>query len=650
MRVENIAFLLSRLATDTPPAQQYRELTKNSLEAVARRQGSGDQTRGQIVWDVDWDYLQREGVYKACLIDNGDGMSPDQMRQYLNSLAVEGANEAQGLEGNFGVGAKITALHRNSYGLAYQSWRDGEGHMLVLHRDDSEGVYGIQEFTLSDGPHPTPKIQDNLKPDIVDISGTKVTLLGSDRSENTYLKAKDIPIGGDSNWLRKYLNSRFFILPDNVDMKVRILGGSASKWPDEEPEFRGGDKGNYFATIKGQKHWYDHTATNSGVLNLEGVDVFWWLFEDYTKVSDRLASTSLVSGHVSIAFQDEVYMVRSGIQARALMNAAGVLLGHKHFAFVFAPKPGSGGRITADTARSRIRVNGHDIEETGLWVRWCAEFASMMPKEVRDFVDQLMAEAEAHSDKDARDRIRKRLRENQKLLQVSRYSKDPAGQLRAVLQVSGGQGGGFDRGDGTAGDSGDYVGGGRRDNAYSHQGRAGNAYLSDLVDEEGDKVRKVRVPPDDLKIEWVSKDHGTRDQGTMEDIAAEIQGDVLTGNMVLANEDFRGFQDIVKYFVEEFGVNNTNELAIIKKNVKEWLEQQLTEAIIVTRNLEDGRVWTSEKLRDALCPEALTVAMAPRSLVAEKVRRMLGNELRHLREKEAESDRQEAQEAAAIVG
>src|ERR1051326_613738 len=91
MRVANIAFLLDRLAADTPPHQQIRELTENALEAIERRQRAGDASEGIIRWDVDWDHLKRTNQYKLSIVDNGDGMTSPQMLDYLNSLAVQGA-------------------------------------------------------------------------------------------------------------------------------------------------------------------------------------------------------------------------------------------------------------------------------------------------------------------------------------------------------------------------------------------------------------------------------------------------------------------------------------------------------------------------------------------------------------------------------
>ncbi len=127
------------------------------------------------------------------------------MSEYLNSLAVQGANQSQSISENFGVGAKITALYRNRHGLVYQSWRQGRGAMLKLHRDDKKGVYGLASFDLPDGRHWTPKLKDNVKPKFLEDSGTKVTLLGENEAENTCFPREDSGTG--MNWLIRYLTS-----------------------------------------------------------------------------------------------------------------------------------------------------------------------------------------------------------------------------------------------------------------------------------------------------------------------------------------------------------------------------------------------------------------------------------------------------------
>ena len=48
-------------------------------------------------------------------------------------------------------------------------------------------------------------------------SGTQVTLIGEYEDEDTYLPV-DAPYG--RNWLARYLNSRYFKLPDYVELAV----------------------------------------------------------------------------------------------------------------------------------------------------------------------------------------------------------------------------------------------------------------------------------------------------------------------------------------------------------------------------------------------------------------------------------------------
>jgi hypothetical protein len=226
-----MGFLLERLAADTPADQQLRELNQNSIEAVQRRIATGDATPGKIIWDIDWSFYSNNKAYKLSVTDNGDGMSPDDMIRYLNNLSVQGAGGNQGLTANFGVGAKITALARNPFGLVYRSWRGGVGAMVQLHRDDDQGEYGLKAFQLADGtPTYHPALTAAAKPELIDESGTKVTLLGNNLDVNTAL-----PAGRNANWVLAFLHSRYFELPPNIEIGVRVLTRDVAKWPKVEP-------------------------------------------------------------------------------------------------------------------------------------------------------------------------------------------------------------------------------------------------------------------------------------------------------------------------------------------------------------------------------------------------------------------------------
>lgn len=61
-------------------------------------------------------------------------MTPDEVRQNINRLSA--STGIQAFDKNFGIGAKITAAVRNPYGVLYKAWKDGEGSVTMLGRQD----------------------------------------------------------------------------------------------------------------------------------------------------------------------------------------------------------------------------------------------------------------------------------------------------------------------------------------------------------------------------------------------------------------------------------------------------------------------------------------------------------------------------------
>src|SRR5437879_9097227 len=82
MTVNNIGFLLDRLGQDCHPLQYIRELTKNSIEAI-QRTGSD----GVIIWDYEPIVFELESVRRLCVVDNGEGMTGEDMVRFINQLS-----------------------------------------------------------------------------------------------------------------------------------------------------------------------------------------------------------------------------------------------------------------------------------------------------------------------------------------------------------------------------------------------------------------------------------------------------------------------------------------------------------------------------------------------------------------------------------
>ena len=135
MAVAQPSFLLDRLGQDCRPEQFLRELTQNSIEAIARTGGPGE-----IVWQVVPAFFfpeSRQFGRKLSISDSGDGMTGQELEQFINQLASSGSQ--QSLDGNYGLGGKIACASRNPAGVVYQSWKNGEGHQVWLCRDDASG-------------------------------------------------------------------------------------------------------------------------------------------------------------------------------------------------------------------------------------------------------------------------------------------------------------------------------------------------------------------------------------------------------------------------------------------------------------------------------------------------------------------------------
>jgi hypothetical protein len=539
-------------------------------------------------------------------------MTSQQMLDYLNALAVQGANQTQGISQNFGVGAKITALHRNSHGLVYQSWHGGRGSMVKLHRDDKAGVYGLASFELADGPDWTPRIKDAYKPKIIDRSGTKVTLLGTSEENNTCFPPEDA--GGGMNWLITYLTGRYFRVPENTKIQVRVLTKDADEWPSEEPV--PSVKTYNFQTVNGSKALFDQYAEAKGTVPLATADAHWWVFADPREDSKKMSTRGGRTCKVGVVFQEEVYVHLTPPAARRILAGFGIVFGADHVVIYIEPKKTMD--IRADTARSRIIINGEDVQEANWFETWGTEFKERMPSEIKAKIDEIMAKTERDPDGKARERILERLRRIRELLRPTRYRRDNGGKLQAVGQTSGGAGlsGDTQRSSSPGGGSG------------SRGGRSSDDYLADLVDSGGELVTPVVVSAKEPNVVWISRADRTREEGELEDLAAEIVGDTLTGDLVKANRDFRGYRDLVGFFAREF--NPGGDPAIARKivdYVEEWLEGQLVESIMTTRNLVNGRTWTPADIDRALSSYALTTVMMARFHIVERVKRSLSSDL-----------------------
>jgi hypothetical protein len=632
-RVENADFIADKLSSELLPNQEFREVLKNSLEAIERRMSAeGKSEGGRIEFDVDWGlHVQADDNpwYVACA-DNGDGMSRSELEKYTTTLAVQGAGRSQSIRGNQGMGLKISGPTRHKKGVLIRSRKDGERTMVQVGWDGSQ--YGLipignnDELVIHADPSVFPALVEEQG------CGTVVTFLGNTDGDNTF-----VPAGRPKTWLLKYLNTRFFRLSsDAIEVVVRVPSGDQDDWPhsieeaNERMRGRGGRSFN-LTKVNGTAEIWDDAADRQGggwrgSVSLRGdpagrippANVHWWVLPAGagTDVSSRTAS----AGSLAILFDNEMHDWRTGSQANPFFARLGVLFGKTRIAFVLEPK---GSTITSDFARAHVLVNGVPALESDAWLMWCEQFRSQVPGRIRQTIAEEQARLEVE-DPDRARRIRERLRDVMQLLRPRRFRRTPDATIRAVTPVTG-----------PAPGAGPIVTHDTKEptcRVNTGRGRGIGAVLSQVDEQAGEPASEVMSI---LNIEprWVTEQeaesmtivrgnsHGLRDR------AAALAGtDGRTANILLLNRDFRGYQAILAAMNEWANPEGDDAKAgQIKAATDEWVEQKMVEAVQGLRQLENGSTWITQHYDEALSPVSLTAAfMADRYHTLREVKRVAG--------------------------
>ncbi|MGH6890525.1 MAG: hypothetical protein ACREHF_15265 [Rhizomicrobium sp.] len=596
MSVDKVGFLLDRLGQDCAPLQYLRELTQNAIEAV-RRSGNA----GHVIWDVDWIAYDLGGPMKLCLVDTGDGMSGGEMIRFINQLSASGAQ--QSFTGNYGVGAKIAAATKFPAGVVYQSWKNGDGHMVLLEKDPATKEYGLRQWPLKDGnySHFVP-LDDAVKPGEIKSHGTKVILVGTKESDSTIAPPPDVP--SPSRWISKYLNTRYFRFPTDVTVKTREGWDSPRTDTDR----------NVLRTITGQKPYLDQHSVKSGTQSLTGAKIHWWILKDEPAISNNSGFIES-AGHVAALYQDELYDRATARSATAMLQRFAILFGYRWVVLYVEPTAENG--LTTNTARTTLLLNGDKLP----WDDWAYEFRENMPKELSDFVNE---KAAALTEKDHMSSIRDRLKAVMDLYKVSRYRPAPLGNYlsddgsavrvgRSVLAERTSK----DGRSAAAREVGDARLGNR-------DGEVGNIYH--LFEKKGgvpsDKVSSDPFPV----VKWVSVENGGRTaDDDMEDKAANF---VQSQNTLLINADFRVFKDMIARLckAKEPGAVPTIQ-DVVEEVVHQWFEQALVETVLGIQQLKGSKEWGPEAIDKALSPEALTCSVMQRYHVHVACKRDLGAKL-----------------------
>jgi len=317
LRFDGVSYMLDREYRNTPLYQWARELARNGIEANA----------ATIQFGVEWRGVESTGTYRLQYADDGDGMTREQLRDYMGTLG-RGSKVVGGAHDNYALGSRMTLLPWNAEGVVVISVRDGDTNMVKMMYDpeasNGEGAYVLEEIEwvedeyLGKSTVYPPYDDDVLKinwadaiPDVITNAGhgTTFVLLGRNPNDDT--------IDGDSaraeslsELTRKYFNARFWDLPDGVSLRaIEFTNRDRSEWPKAETD----GKKYQWRSVRGARAIIEYTKRGATASNVQafgsetladGSKAHWWLRRD--PVVDT-GGVGTGSGFISVLYRGELY-------------------------------------------------------------------------------------------------------------------------------------------------------------------------------------------------------------------------------------------------------------------------------------------------------------------------------------------------------
>ena len=569
MEVAQTSFLVDRLGQDCEPAQFLRELTQNSIEAIAR-----SREPGEVRWQtVQFNFPSGKSGIKLSITDSGVGMTGEEMERHINQLSASGSQ--QSMQGNFGVGAKITIAPRNPLGVIFRSWKGGVGHEVLLCRDPATGRYGLRQYAIGNDEYAYHRqVSDDLKPSEIGAHGTQVILLGKSEEEDTSRPPADID--PTATWISKYLNSRYFRFPHGVTVAV-----------DELPIDMSSASSLCTRVLTGQESYLEAHSINSGTMTITGATVRWWILEDSPSLT---ADATFIesAGHVAAFYQNELYELRNGRAGNGKLQQFGITFGFRRVVIYVEPRSGKDRLITSNTARNQLLLGNLSLP----WETWAADFRRKMPVALRKFIEEQGAKA-SHTDHSKT--VRRRL---DKIIDLFK-------PLRRRVKGSGkkaeGQKGGRTATETRAGEGAKKTK--EKGSRNGKKGRSGSKSSQNHGWQAGKTMRDV-FP----RTVWISVADATRERTFLEDRAATYLPDQ---HLLQINRDSWVFNDLIDHCSKGLA-DHPGAKKVVAEAAHAWFEQVLVEATIGVGALQNRKEWSGRDIESALSPEALTAVVMPR--------------------------------------
>jgi hypothetical protein len=215
LNIQDKRFLINRLIAQAPVSTLIREFFKNADESASRATVGN---RRIEIYPVDIG-----GVRKLAFWNTGPGMDAAELKRATDLSSSIGKDMA--LDGNFGIGAKVSGLTMSKAGIRYRSCKNGSVNEITIGYDAGEGTYVRFSAQLPDGSYDTvydvtaaAKVEG--KP--TEFDWTEVVLFGESDDHDTVAE----PLGKGKQVDRSHVPSaifrRFARFSEGVEVRVDV--------------------------------------------------------------------------------------------------------------------------------------------------------------------------------------------------------------------------------------------------------------------------------------------------------------------------------------------------------------------------------------------------------------------------------------------
>ncbi len=269
--IMNQSQFMLRQSQDVADMMDNREAFENGNDALEKL--DMNYPRGaKIIVDVDWEMVARYGTYKKTITDNGCGMEPDKLSNFL--LTVGNSD----MKKRFNWGCRLATLYSNPLGVLFKTWTEpGSGATAIL-----SGGTGVGRFTVDGARESALCLEDQFMHPLIKAAGhgTELVFLGRNNEDNTFMSPPNLGLGKKRFMdLRRWVNHRYFV--PKVPIWIREFDSDdVSTWPTKKPRGNAG-----LQEAQGMKYLLTKESSFYKMVRIDEIkaNVYVWLLKNGKK-------------------------------------------------------------------------------------------------------------------------------------------------------------------------------------------------------------------------------------------------------------------------------------------------------------------------------------------------------------------------------